>query len=366
MRRSINRLAVALGSTLLSLALQAAEGRTVRIYNWIEYLPAEVLQSFQAETGIQPVYDVFDSAEMLESKLLAGDSGYDVVFPSSSAIARFIQLGAFAPLDRRKLSNWQHLDGRFMQELAGSDPGNQYAVPYMWGTTLIGYNLDKVREVLGADVRLDSWELIFRQENIAKLARCGVGFIDSPSEILPIALRYLGLPAHSRQASDYQQARQLLLAIRPYIAYFNSARYSMDLANGDICVAVGWSGGVAQADRLARAAGKGVRIEMLLPREGVPQWADVMVIPKGARHIEEAHAFINYLLRPEVMARISNALGYPNANQDATALVDESIRNNPAMYVPADRLALLYPLQALPLPVERLRTRTWSAIRAGK
>lgn len=366
MTRTINQLAAVLAGTLLGLSVQAAESRTVRIYNWIEYLPVEILQAFQAETGIQPVYDVFDSAEMLESKLLAGNSGYDVVFPSSSGIARFIQLGAFEPLDRRKLSNWQHLDRRFMQELASSDPDNQYAVPYLWGTTLIGYNVDKVREALGADVRLDSWELIFKPDTIAKLSHCGVGFIDSAGEILPIALRYLGLPPQSLEPSDYQQARQLMLGIRPSISYFNSSRYAMDLANGDICVAVGWSGGVAQASKLAKAAGKGVQIEMILPREGVPLWADVMVIPKGASHIDEAHAFINYILRPDVIAKISNALGYPNANQDATALVDEGIRGNPAMYVPADRLALLYPLQALPLPIERLRTRTWNAIRAGQ
>lgn len=367
MSRTIKQLAALLGSALLGLSVQAAEGRTVRIYNWIEYLPAQILKDFQAETGIAPVYDVFDSAEMLESKLLAGNSGYDVVFPSSSGLARYIQAGALEPLDRRKLSNWRHLDGRFMQELASnSDPGNQYAAPYMWGTTLIGYNVDKVREVLGADAQLDSWALIFKPENIARLSRCGVGFIDSPSEILPIALRYLGLPAHSLQARDYQQARQLMLEIRPYITYFNSSRYGMDLANGDICVAVGWSGGVAQANKLAKATGRGVQIEMILPREGVPLWVDVMVIPKGASHIDEAHAFINYLLRPEVIAKVSNALGYPNANQDATALVDASIRGNPAMYVPDEQRARLYPLQALPLPIERLRTRTWSAIRAGR
>src|SRR3990167_1281759 len=366
MSRTINRLAALLGGTLLSLSLPAAEGKTVRIYNWIEYLPAEILQDFQAETGIQPVYDVFDSAEMLESKLLTGNSGYDLVFPSSSGIARFIQAGAFEPLDRRQLSNWQHLDGRFMQELASSDPGNQHAVPYMWGTTLIGYNADKVRQALGADTKLDSWELIFRPENIAKLSSCWVGFIDSASEILPIALRYLGLPAHSLEVSDYQRARQLMLGIRPYIRYFNTSRYSMDLANGDICAVVGLSGGVAQASKLAKAADRGVQVEMVLPAEGAPMWVDVMVIPKGATHVDEAHAFINYILRPDVIARISNALGYPNANQAATALVDESIRSNPAMYVPDDQRARLYPLQALPLPIERLRTRTWNAIRAGQ
>ncbi|WP_324733231.1 polyamine ABC transporter substrate-binding protein [Pseudomonas paeninsulae] len=367
MSPTITKLLALLGSALLSASAHAAEGKTVHIYNWIEYLPEEILQAFEAETGIRPVYDVFDSAELLEFKLLSGNSGYDVVFPGSSGIARLIQVGALEPLERSKLSNWQHLDDRFMQQLVISgDPGNQYSVPYMWGTTLIGYNVDKVREALGVDARLDSWELIFRQDTMAKLSSCGVGFIDSASEIFPIALRYLGLAPHSLEASDYQQAKQLMLGIRPYITYFNSSRYGMDLANGDICVGVGWSGGVAQASTLAKAAGNGVKIEMILPREGAPMWIDVMVIPKGTPHIDEAHAFINYILRPEVIAKISNALGYPNANKDATALVDESIRGNPAMYVPDDRLPLLYSLQGLPLAAERLRTRAWSAIRAGK
>lgn len=367
MRPIFNRLMAVLAGVLLSLSLQAAERRSVHIYNWVEYLPPEVLQAFEAETGIQPIYDVFDSAEVLESKLLAGNSGYDVVFPSSSGIAGLIRVGAFEPLQRSKLSNWQHLDGRFMQELASlGDPGNQYAVPYMWGTTLIGYNVNKVREALGADADLDSWALLFSPDNMAKLSSCGVGIIDSPSEILPIALRYLGLEPNSLVASDYLKAKQLMLGIHPYITYFNSSRYGMDLANGDICVGVGWSGGVALASKLAQAAGNGVRVEMILPKEGAPMWVDVMVIPKGATHVDEAHAFINYILRPEVIAKISNALGYPNANKDATTLVDESIRGNPAMYVPDDKLALLYSLQALPLAAERLRTRTWNAIRAGK
>ncbi|XOV46124.1 polyamine ABC transporter substrate-binding protein [Pseudomonas sp. App30] len=352
---------------LLAMSAHAAEQRTVRIYNWIEYLPPEILKDFEAETGIRPIYDVFDSVEMLEAKLLTGNSGYDVAFPSSSNVAKFIEAGTFTPLDRSKLSNWKHLDDTFMAELAKtSDPGNLYAVPYMWGTTLIGYNVDKVREVLGPDAPLDSWKLVLDPSNMAKLATCGVGFLDAPNEILPIALRYLGLPDHSQDPADYQKAKALMLTVRPYITYFNSSRYGMDLANGDICVGVGWSGGVALAKKLAINAGKGVKVEMSMPKEGVPLWADVMVIPKGAPHKEEALTFINYMMRPDVIAKVSNAIGYPNANKDATALVDENIRSNPNMYVPDDRRALLFPLLALPMPVERIRTRTWNAVRSGK
>ena len=355
-----------LAATLISLPA-LAEQRSVRVYNWIEYLPGEVLKDFEADTGIRPIYDVFDSAETLESKLLTGNSGYDVAFPSSSSLATFIAAGTFEKIDRSKLSNWQRLDESFMAELEKTgDVGNQYAVPYMWGTTLIGYNVDKVRAALGPDVPLDSWDLIFNPEYLSKLASCGVGFLDSPSEILPIALHHLGLSPHSQNPGDYRKAQELMMSIRPHITYFNSSRYGYDLANGEICIAVGWSGGVELARKMAVAAGKGVRIDMILPKEGAPLWSDVMVIPKGAGNLDEAHAFIDYLMRPEVIAKVSTALGYPNANKDATALVDPSVRDNPKMYIPAEQMDTLFALKALPLKVERVRMRTWNSIRTGK
>jgi putrescine transport system substrate-binding protein len=253
-----------------------------------------------------------------------------------------------------------------MADLASSgDPGNRYAIPYMWGTTLIGYNVDMVRKALGPDAKLDSWDLIFKEENIAKLAKCGVGFIDAANEVLPIALHYLGLPSHSTEASDYRQAQELMVSIRPHINYFSSSRYGMDLANGDICVGVGWSGGVALATRLADAAGKGVKVDMILPKEGAPVWSDVMAIAKGAVNRDEAHEFLDYMMRPEVIAKASNEIGYPNANKDATELVDAHIRDNPNMYVPEDVLPSLFVLKALPQNVERMRMRTWNTIRTG-
>lgn len=357
----------ALLATLLSLCccLVQAEERTVRIYNWIEYLPPEVLQQFQKETGIRPIYDTFDSIDMLQTKLLTGNSGYDVVFPSTSNLHKLIEAGAIQPLDKARLPNLSHLDSDFMGKIAtAGDPGNQYAVPYMWGTTLIGYNVDKVRQVLGAEARLDSWDLIFDEHNISRLAACGVGFIDAPDEILPIAMRYLGLDPNSSNPDDYKKAQALMLKVRPHIAYFNSSRFSMDLANGDTCVSVGWSGGFALAEKLAAQAGKGVHLNMMIPREGVPMWSDVMVIPRGA-HTEEAHAFIDFILRPDVIAKASNAVGYPNPNKDATPLVDAPIRENPNMYVPVERQPLLYPIKPLPMRTERVRTRTWNAIRTG-
>jgi len=360
------RTAAVLALSLFTAASVSAEERTVRIYNWIEYLPPDVLKDFQKETGIRPVYDVFDSVETLESKLLTGNSGYDVVFPSSSNIGKLITAGAFEPLDRSKLLNWQHLDTGFMTSLeAAGDKGNRFTVPYLWGTTLIGYNVDKVKAALGPNVPMNSWDVIFKPENLSKLSSCGVGFLDAGNEILPIALHYRGLPPNSQNRDDYKQAAEALQAIRPYVTYFNSSRYGMDLANNDICVAVGWSGGVALARKLADAAGKGVKVAMALPKEGAPMWSDVMAIPTKAPHPEEAHAFINYILRPDVIARISNVIGYPNPNKDATELVSPEIRNDPNMYVSGEARRTLFALEPVSNATERVRTRVWTAIKTS-
>nr|WP_236010359.1 MULTISPECIES: polyamine ABC transporter substrate-binding protein [Pseudomonas] len=353
--------------SMLICGASLAEERTVRIYNWIEYLPPEILKSFEEETGIRPIYDVFDSVETLQSKLLTGNSGYDVVYPSSSNISHLVAAGAVQPLDRSQLPNWKHLDPQFMKSLeAVGDMGNRYAAPYLWGTTLIGYNVDKVRQALGADVQMDSWDMIFKEENMAKLTHCGVGFLDAANEIVPIALHYAGLDPNSEKREDYAQAQATMSKIRPYVTYFNSSRYGMDLANGEICVGVGWSGGVALATRLADAAGKGVKVAMALPKEGAPMWSDVMMVPANAPHTEEAYAFINYILRPDVIARISNKIGYPNPNMDATPLVDAEIRNNPAMYVPDEARRTLFALAPVSPAAERIRTRTWTAIKTNR
>ncbi|WP_055137369.1 polyamine ABC transporter substrate-binding protein [Pseudomonas corrugata] len=367
MNKSLRNTVLGALVSLLASGACVAEERTVRIYNWIEYLPPEILKSFQEETGIRPIYDVFDSVETLESKLLTGNSGYDVVYPGSSNVSHLIAAGAVQPLDRSQLPSWQQLDPEFMKGLeAVGDPGNRYAAPYLWGTTLIGYNVDKVRQALGADVPIDTWDIIFKEENLAKLASCGVGFLDAANEILPIALHYKGLDPNSQKREDYPQAQAAMAKIRRFISYFNSSRYGMDLANGDVCIAVGWSGGVALAKRLADAAGKGVKVAMALPKEGAPMWSDVMMIPTNAPHIQEAHAFINYIMRADVIARISNKIGYPNPNKDATALVNPEVRDNPAMYIPDDARKTLFALEPMPAAIERIRTRTWTAIKTNR
>lgn len=343
----------------------SAAQREVNIYNWVDYLPAQVIKDFETQTGIKVNYDVFDSPHTLESKMLTGTSGYDLVFPNTVQIAKFIQAGAIQKLDRQQLPNWPHLDAGIMHNLERVDPGNQYAVPYLWGTTLIGYNAEKVRKALGAAAKLDSWDLLFKPENISKLQSCGVAFLDAPEELLPIALHYLGLDPSSRNPNDYQKAEALLLKIRPFIRYFNSAKLASDLANGDVCIVVGWSAAVLQAQAMATSAKNGNDIRMLLPREGTLMWADTMAVPKGAKHPEEAQAFINYLLDPRVIVQVSNIIGYPNPNRDAQDTVAPELQQNHAMFIPADQRGNLFTLSPVPISIERTMTRSWTKIKSG-
>lgn len=357
-------LAAALCGLTLAGAAQAAD-RELKVYNWFDYITPETLTKFKQDSGIKLTYDIFDTNEALEAKLLTGNSGYDLVVPSNVFLAKQVEAGVFQKLDRSKLPNWQHLDPQLMKLIEANDPGNQYAVPYMYGTVLIGFNPDKVKAALGDNAPVDSWDLIFKEDNIAKLKDCGVALLDSPSEILPLALHYLGLPPNSTEPGDYAKAEQLLSKIRPHVRYFHSSKYMSDIANGEICVAVGYSGSFSQAANNAKQANNGVTVDMRLPKEGAPIWFDMMAIPKDAKNIDEAHAFINYLLQPQVIAPISDFVGYPNPNKDATALVAESIRTNPNLYPTAEAMQKLYTLEPLPRAAERARTRAWSKIKTG-
>ncbi len=362
-----SRLNLGLGACLsCGLAMAAADAPSVHVYNWYDYIGPTTLKDFKRDTGIMPIYDTFDSAEVLESKLLTGGSGYDVVVASNFSLPTLIKAGVLEPLDPAKLPNLKHMDPALLAKLASNDPGNRYAVPYMWGTNGIGYNVDKVRAVLGEQAPVDSWDLLFKEENLAKLSQCGVALLDSPSEILPIALHYLGLPPNSKNPDDYQKAEALLLKLRPHIAYFNSSKFITDLSNGDICVAVGWAGGMLDAKANAEQAGNGVRIEYSLPKEGAPVWFDTLVLLKQAPHPTQGLAFIDYLMRPEVIAPITDHLRYPNGNRSATPLVSATTRNNPAVYPPAETMARLFTLEPLPKKTERIRTRVWSKVKSGQ
>ncbi|MEL7937467.1 polyamine ABC transporter substrate-binding protein [Pseudomonas delhiensis] len=347
---------------LATLAAGAHAEPTVSVYNWTDYIAPDTLGGFQKATGIKPVYDVFDSNETLEGKLLAGRSGYDVVVPSNHFLTRQVQAGVFLELDRSKLPNWQHLDPKLLKLLEQNDPGNKHSVPYLWGTNGIGYNVAKVKQVLGVD-HIDSWSALFEPENIRKLSTCGVAFMDSPDEMIPSVLNYLGLDPNSTNPADYPKAEAKLVAVRPYVTYFHSSKYISDLANGNICVAFGYSGDVFQAAARAKEAGNGIEIAYAIPKEGANLWFDLMAIPSDATHPEQALAFINYILDPKVIAGISEYVGYPSANGDAKALLPAGMQNDPEVYPSQEVLDKLYIAKAPPPKIMRLMTRSWSKIK---
>jgi putrescine transport system substrate-binding protein len=349
---------------LLLISATAHAADTVRIYNWSSYIAPDTLQAFTASSGHPTQYDVYDSNEMLDAKLMAGRSGYDVVFPSNHFMANQITAHALKELDRSRLPNWNNLNPTLMKALEVNDPGNRHGFPYLWGSTGIGYNVAKVKAVLG-DVPLDSWDLVFKPENIKKLAQCGVAFLDNGPEILPIALNYLGLPHHSGQKADYAKAQALLMQVRPYVRYFHSSKYTADLANGDICMAVGFSGDVMQAASRASESKSGQEIAYIIPKEGSPMWFDMVAMPADAPNEAAGYAFMNYLLDPKVMANISNHVQYANGNLASEPLVNPQIRHNTMVYPPQDVLNKLFVLESVPLTVDRIRTRTWSTVKNG-
>ncbi len=349
----------------LTLACSVQAAGTVHLYNWSDYIGPNTLADFEKATGIKPVQDVFDSNETLEGKLLAGRTGYDVVVPSNHFLGKQIKAGAFQKLDRNLLPNYANLDPALMKRLEKNDPGNHYAVPYLWGTNGIGYNVEKVKAVLGVDT-IDSWAVLFEPENMKKLSKCGVAFMDSADEMLPAVLNYMGLDPNSSNPKDYQAAEKKLLAVRPYVTYFHSSKYITDLANGDICVAAGFSGDVFQARARAEEAKKGVKLAYAIPKEGGNLWFDVLAIPKDARNVKEAHALIDYLLKPEVIAQVSDYVGYANPNLKAKALMEQEVATDPAVYPAQDVLDKMFVNAELPPKVQRLMTRSWTKVKSGK
>jgi len=288
-----------------------------------------------------------------------------VVVPSSNFLAKQIKAGAFQKLDKSQLPNWQNLDPALLKQLEKSDPGNQYGVPYLWGTNGIGYNVDKVKAALGTD-KLDSWAILFEPENLKKLSKCGVSFMDSPDEVYPAVLQYLGLDPNSTNPDDYKKAEAQPLKVRPYITYFHSSKYISDLANGNICVAFGYSGDVFQARSRAEEAKKGVNIGYAIPKEGANLWFDLLAIPKDAKNVKEAHAFINYLLQPEVIAKVSDYVGYANPNPKAGELMNAELRQDETVYPPQAVMDKLYVMKELPPQLLRLETRSWTRVKSGK
>ncbi|WP_283164221.1 polyamine ABC transporter substrate-binding protein [Shewanella corallii] len=350
---------------LLTSTLARAE-EVVRVYNWSDYIEPKVLEDFEKETGIRVVYDVFDSNEVLEAKLLSGRSGYDIVVPTNHFMAKQIQAGAFQKLDKSKLPNFKNLDPKLMKQLDKVDPGNQYSLPYLWGTTGIGYNVDKVKAILGDDAPVDSMALIFDPKYASQLAQCGISFLDSPDEMIPHALQYMGMDPNSTKRADYKKAGELLSSVRPYVRYFHSSRFISDLANGDLCVAFGFSGDILQAKARAEEAGNGQHVEYAIPKEGANLWFDMIAIPADSTNTDNAYKFINYLLRPDVIAKISDYVAYANPNLPSQELVDPAIRNNPGIYPPQEVMDKLFLNDVRPLKAQRDMTRVWTKVISGR
>ncbi len=353
--------ALAFGSTL-------ASANEVRMYNWSDYIAEDTFEKFTAETGIRVIYDVFDSNEVLEAALLSGRSGYDLVVPSNHYLTKQISAGAFVELDHSQLTNLGNLNAELMQVLEGVDPGNRYSVPYLWGTNGYGYNEGRVLAILGEDAPVDSWALLFDPEVTAKLAAggCGISMLDSGDEMLPAAMAYLGLDPNSNDPDDFAAAAAVISAVQPHVTYFHSSRYISDLANGDICVAAGYSGDVLQAAERAEEAGNGNVIVYTIPKEGAALWFDMLAIPQGAPNVENAHTLINFLLRPEIIADITNYVWYANPNAAADQFVDPDILSDESIYPTAAVKENLYLAEERPLNVQRVITRTWTNVKSGR
>jgi len=344
-------------------AAQAAD-KVVNVYNWSDYIDESILRDFERETGIKVVYDTYDSNDILETKLLAGKTGYDVVVPTSGFLAREIRAGVLRPLDKSKLPNLVHFSPTIAERMQKFDPGNKYAVVYMWGTSGIGYNVDKIARRM-ADAPVDSLRMIFDPAVVAKFADCGVYVLDAADELVPAALKYIGENPDSKDPAVLEKAKAVLLKVRPYIRKFHSSEYIEALANGDICLAYGWSGDVVQAKKRAEEAKNGVHVEYRVPREGAQMWFDSFAMPKDAPHPEAGLAFIDYMLRPEVIAKASDYVFYPNANKDADALVKAAVKSDPDVYPPAAVLPRLYTISPFDQAAQRVLTRIWTQVKGA-
>jgi putrescine transport system substrate-binding protein len=344
----------------------AGPSRVVNFYNWSDYIEQGVLDDFTKETGIKVRYDTFDSNDTLEAKLLAGKSGYDVVVPSAYFLARQIQAGIFLRLDKEKLPNLVNAWPEITNRLASYDPGNQYAVNYMWGTTGIGYNVNAVRDILGANATIDSWDEVFDPARIAKFKNCGVHLLDSSDDVMSAALHYLHLDPNSIDPGDLQKAADLLVKVSPYVRKFHSSEYLNGLATGEICFVVGFSGDIKQAQRRAAEAKGGVAVGYAIPKEGAQLWFDNLAIPKDAPDTDEALALINYLLKPEVAARNTNFISYANGNLASQQFIDKAILNDRTVYPDAATFAKLYTISAHDQKTQRLINRLWTRIKTGR
>ena len=356
----------ALGTGASGLAQAQEEDKVLNIYNWSDYIAEDTIKTFEKETGIKVRYDNFDNNEIVHAKLVAGKSGYDIVVPSSNWAKLQIDGGLLAKIDKSKIPNYKNLDPAVQAQLARMDPGNEYMVNWLWGYTTVGINVDKVKAALGSMPMPDNaWDLVFKPEYIAKMKGCGVAFLDSASEVVPAALHYLGKPSFSKLPTDYTAAAQLLKSVRPHVTLFSSSGYINDMANGSICLALGWSGDINIARQRAIDGKTGQSIVALLPSTGGLLFFDVMVIPADATHPGNAHKFINFMLRGEVHAALTNKVFYANPNLESKKFIKPEVANNPSVFLSAENLAKMKAPDALNNDLRRLMTRTYTAFKTG-
>lgn len=356
---------VMVGLGALAFAPAQAQQRTVNFFNWSSYMAPGVLEDFTRETGIKVVYDTFDANETLETRLMAGQSGYDVVVPTAYFLQRQIKAGIFQKLDKSKLSNLTHAWPEVAAKLAIYDAGNQFAANYMWGTTGIGYNAKKARELLGTDAPISSWDIVFKPENLSKFKDCGIHMLDSPDDIFPAALNYLGLDPNSSKQADLDKAASLIAKVRPFVRKFHSSEYIAALASGEICFVVGWSGDIKQAQSRAEEAKSGVEIAYAIPREGAQMFFDNLAIPKDAKNVAEAYELINYLYRPDVAAKNSSFLGYASGNLAAQKQVEPKVINDRTVYPDEATMKRLFVITARDAASQRTINRIWTRVKTG-
>lgn len=353
-------------ATLLAMTTSvAAQEQVVNVYNWSDYIDPAAIEEFQKTTGIKVNYDVYDSNEVLEAKLMSGRSGYDVVVPTGSFLERHVQAGIYAEVDQSSLSNIGNLDAVLLKQIENHDAGNKHSVPWAWGTIGLGYNVDMLKQRLG-DVPFDTLDLVFNPEVAAKVADCGIALLDSPAEVVSIALHYLGLDPNSEDKGDLKKAADLMKSVRSSIKYFHSSKSISDLANGEICVAMGYNGDMLQSKDRAAEAGQGVNVEFSIPSEGTMVWFDLMAIPADAPHKDNAHKFIDFILQPEIAAGISNYVFYAVPNTPAEKLLDAEVKNNQGIYPSDEVKAKLFTQQAHSAKFDRRLNRTWTAIKTNR
>jgi len=340
--------------------------RVVNFYNWSDYIDPTVLDDFTKQTKISVKYDTFDSNDILETKLLAGRSGYDLVVPTAYFLERQIKAGIFQKLDKAKLPNLINAWDEIARRLATYDPGNQYAVNYMWGTTGIGYNVEKAKAVLGTQTAIDSWDFVFKPELIAKFKDCGVEMLDSSDDVLSAALSYLGLDPNTKEAADLEKAADLVSAVRPFVRKFHSSEYINALASGEICLVIGFSGDIKQSQKRAAEAKNGVDVRYVIPKEGAQLWFDNLAIPKDAKNVSESHELINFLLRPEIAARNTNFIVYANGNAASRAFIDKAILDDRSVYPDDAMMKRLYTIKAHDQKTQRLMNRLWTRVKTGR